>query len=289
MVVHDHFLTPTARYADIVLPATTFWERNDVHTPWAGAGHYAIFMKQAIAPMDECRNDLDICADLAAPARASRATTTRPRRQWLRELTRDAIDDFDTFRERGLARLPAPEDAVAFAREIRDPERHPFTTPSGKIEIYSMALAANPDPYGLGAIPPIPTWIPDPERRAASRCGWSRPKSRARTHSIHDNQPILSRADRDDVWINTADAAARGIADGQTVRVFNERGATVLPARVTDRIAPGVVSIKEGAWFTPDAAGPGHARLRQRPHRRPRLAGRRRRRSTACFVEIAPA
>ena len=51
------------------------------------------------------------------------------------------------------------------------------------------------------------------------------------------------------------DAAARGIADGQTVRVFNDRGATVLPARVTDRIAPGVVSIKEGAWFTPDADG----------------------------------
>ena len=51
MVVHDHFVTPTARYADILLPATTFWERNDVHTPWAGAGHYAIYMKQAIRPM----------------------------------------------------------------------------------------------------------------------------------------------------------------------------------------------------------------------------------------------
>ncbi len=65
MVVHDHFMTPTARYADVVLPATTFWERNDVHTPWAGAGHYAIFMKKAIEPIGECRNDLDICADLA--------------------------------------------------------------------------------------------------------------------------------------------------------------------------------------------------------------------------------
>src|SRR5262249_25982241 len=65
MVVHDNFLTPTARYADIVLPATTFWERNDVHTPWAGAGHYAIFMKQAIAPVGECRNDFDILAELA--------------------------------------------------------------------------------------------------------------------------------------------------------------------------------------------------------------------------------
>ena len=184
----------------------------------------------------------------------SRATTTRPKSEWLRELTKDTIDDFDTFRSRGLARLPAPDDAVAFARQIRDPESHPFTTPSGKIEIYSMAIAANPDPVRARGDPTDSDVDSRPERDGI-RCGWSRPKSRARTHSIHDNQPILSRADRDDVWINTADAAARGIVDGQSVRVFNERGATVLPARVTDRIAPGCVSIKEGAWFTPDAHG----------------------------------
>jgi anaerobic dimethyl sulfoxide reductase subunit A len=81
------------------------------------------------------------------------------------------------------------------------------------------------------------------------------PKSRARTHSTHGNQPGLARVDPDDVWINTLDAAARGIANGREVRIFNEHGAMVLPAFVTDRIAPGVVSIKEGAWFTPDAAG----------------------------------
>jgi anaerobic dimethyl sulfoxide reductase subunit A len=253
MVVHDHFVTPTARYADILLPATTFWERNDVHTPWAGAGHYAIFMQQALAPMYECRNDLDICADLARRL-GLHGYSDRTEEQWLRELTKDTIDDFEAFRAQGLARLPAPDDAVAFAREIRDPERHRFSTPSGKIEIYSMTLAANPDPYGLGAIPAIPTWIPDPEEgRYPLRL--VTPKSRARTHSIHDNQPVLARADRDDVWIHPTDAAARGIADGRPVRVFNDRGATVLPARVTDRIAPGAVSIKEGAWFTPDAGG----------------------------------
>src|SRR5262245_7187928 len=81
------------------------------------------------------------------------------------------------------------------------------------------------------------------------------PKSRARTHSIHDNQPKLARLDRDDVWLNPEDARARGIADGERVRVYNNRGSTVLPARVTPRIARGTVSIKEGAWFTPDAAG----------------------------------
>src|SRR4029453_14859184 len=57
IVAQDNFLTPTARMADIVLPATTFWERNDVHPPWAGPGHYAIYMKQAIKPMYECRDD----------------------------------------------------------------------------------------------------------------------------------------------------------------------------------------------------------------------------------------
>jgi anaerobic dimethyl sulfoxide reductase subunit A len=253
MVVHDHFITPTARYADIVLPATMFWERNDVHVPWAGAGHYVIYMKQALPPAGECRNDLDICAALAERLGMA-GYSGKSEEEWLRELTRETIDDFETFRERGLARLPRPDDAVAFAREIRDPERHRFTTPSGKIEIYSQALASTPDPYGLGPIPPIPTWVPE-RVDARHPLRLITPKSRARTHSIHDNQPVLSRADRDDVWLNPADAAARGIADGQRVRVFNDRGATELPARVTARIAPGAVSIKEGAWFALDAGG----------------------------------
>ena len=81
------------------------------------------------------------------------------------------------------------------------------------------------------------------------------PKSRARTHSIHGNQPRLARVDPDTIWIHPADAATRGITHGQCVRVFNALGATRLHAEVTARIAPGVVAIKEGAWFTPDADG----------------------------------
>src|SRR6476619_891977 len=254
MVVHDQFMTPTARYADILLPATTFWERNDVHTPWAGAGHYAIYMKQAIEPMGECRNDMDILADLARRV-GIEDYNDKSETDWLRELTKDAVDDVDAFAENGVARFPAPEDAVAFAREIRDPARHKFTTPSGKIEIYSMAMAANPDPYGLGPMPPIPTWVPPFREGTTYPLKLLTPKSRARTHSIHDNQPVLMRVDRDDVWLHPADAAARGIADGDRVRVFNARGTVVLPARVTERIAQGAVSIKEGAWFTPDGDG----------------------------------
>ncbi|MCI0548480.1 MAG: molybdopterin-dependent oxidoreductase [Candidatus Rokubacteria bacterium] len=255
MVVHDHFITPTARHADIVLPATTFWERNDIHVPWSGAGHYAIFMKQAIAPMGECRSDLDICAGLAVRL-GIEGYSDRDELAWLRDFCADTeIDDFERFREQGLARLPAPEEAVAFAREVRDPGTHPFSTPSGKIELYSTTLARTPDLYGLGAMPAIPTWIPPHAADPRFPLELVTPKSRARTHSIHDNQEILSRADRQDVWLHPADASARGIADGQRVRVWNDRGETILPARVTDRIARGVVSIKEGAWHTPDPAG----------------------------------
>ncbi|MEA2851798.1 MAG: anaerobic dimethyl sulfoxide reductase subunit, partial [Rhodospirillaceae bacterium] len=254
IVVQDHFMTPTARHADIVLPATTFWERNDVHTPWAGAGHYAIFMKQAIQPMYECRNDMDIFADLAARVGIN-DYAEKTEMEWLRELTQESVDDFDSFADKGVARFAPPKDAVAFAAQIRDPETHKFTTPSGKIEIYSMALAANPDPYGLGHIPPIPTWIEPVKPEARFPLMLCSPKSRARTHSIHDNQPLLARIDPDDVWMNTADAAQRGISNGERVRVFNDRGSTVLPVKVTSRIAPGVVSIKEGAWVTPGSDG----------------------------------
>src|SRR5207244_826891 len=112
-----------------------------------------------------------------------------------------------------------------------------------------------PDPYGLGHIPPIPTWVPpvDPDSPyPLLLCG---AKSRARTHSIHGNQPRLARVDRDDVWMNPADAAQRGIADGDLVRIFNGRGETRLKVRVTDRVLAGVGAVKEGGWRLPVAEG----------------------------------
>ncbi len=259
-----------------------------MHTPWSGAGHYIIFMQQAIPPMYECRNDVDICADLAK--RLGLEGYKRPSDlDWLREVCEGTdIDDFDTFREKGLARLPAPEEPVAFAREVRDPARHPFSTPSGKIEIYSTSIAANPDPHGLGRIPALPTWIPPHAGDPSHPLELISPKSRARTHSTHDNQQILARADKQDVWIHPHDATARGIVDGQAVRVFNQRGATVLPAHVTDRIARGVVSIKEGAWFTPDASGNdtrGCANVLTEDRATPAGAPT----YNTCLVEIAPA
>ncbi len=256
IVGQDHFLTPTTRYADIVLPATTFWERNDVHVPWAGAGHYAIYMDKAIEPMGECRNDIDIFADLAARV-GIEGYNDKSEEEWLRELTADTVDDFDAFREQGVARFPAPapEDAVAFAKEIREPDLHRFSTPSGKIEVYSTTLAENPNPYGLGVISPTPTWVPHLHGADDYPLQMCSAKSRARTHSIHGNQEKLRKVDPDNIWMHPDDADARGIHDGQMVKVFSPTGATILPAKVTADIAPGVTSMREGAWFTPNDEG----------------------------------
>ncbi|MDA0663337.1 MAG: molybdopterin-dependent oxidoreductase [Proteobacteria bacterium] len=254
IVGQDNFLTPTTRHADIVLPATTFWERNDIQTPWAGAGHYAIFMRQAIQPMYECRNDIDILAELAGRV-GIEGFTEKTEMDWLRDFTKDAVDDFDSFVEEGVARFPAPEDAVAFAKQIRDPEHHKFATPSGRIEIYSTGLGENPDPFGLGPISAIPTWVPHIDTSAEYPLSLLSAKSRARTHSIHGNQEKLNRVDPDDIWMHPVDADARGIRDGQPVKVMSGYGASILPVRVTEDIALGCVSMKEGRWYTPDADG----------------------------------
>jgi anaerobic dimethyl sulfoxide reductase subunit A len=249
MVVHDHFMTPTARYADIVLPATTFWERNDVHTPWAGAGHYVIFMQKAIEPMAECRNDLDICTELARRLGVS-GYNDKTEEAWLRELTHGVIDDFETFpghragpaagsrRRRGVrpgdpgSRAAPVHDAVRQDRDLLDVAgRHPE----------SLRPRRDPRPSRPGSPTPPPRRI---------RCAWSR-RSRARGRTRSTPTSRFSAGRTGTTCGSPRRRAARGIADGQRVRVFNDRGATRLPVRVTDRIAPGVVSIKEGAWFTP--------------------------------------
>src|SRR5262249_58161894 len=111
--------------------------------------------------------------------------------------------------------------------------------------ICGVAWPASLVPSGLAYPPPIPTWIPPFEPDPRYPLQLCTPKSRARTHSIHSNQEMLARADRDDVWMHPADAAARGLTDGQRVRVFNGRGATIVPVPVTDRIPPPVVSIEQ--------------------------------------------
>ncbi len=257
IVVHEQFLTPTARYADIVLPVTTHLEREDIATIWH-MGHSAIYMNQVIEPMYECRSDLEIFTELARRLGVAEFNG-RSDREWLRAFAAEGgIPDFDRFREQGVYHFPQSQPHIAFREQISDPERHPFPTPSGKIEIYSERLAKLRRPE----VPPVPQYIAPWEGRGQSKeypLQLVSPHGKTTALSTYANIPWVQEVEPHRLWINPLDAVARGIAEGDMVRVYNGRGATLVPAWLTQRIMPGVVSLNHGHWFDPGDDGTDQA------------------------------
>ncbi len=263
IVVVDHFLTPSARFADVVLPATMWLEKNDVCTIW-GHGDSLIFMNQAIAPLGECRSDYDICAGIASRLGVGEAFTEgKSELQWLEQMVAPAaaadpsFPGFGEFRRRGVHVFRYARPHVAFEAFREDPDAHPLGTPSGKVEIYSARLAA----MNLAGVPPIPTFIPeweggpwDPLFERYPLQAFGRHYQR-RTHSIYDNVDWLEESQPQRMFINPIDAAARGLEDGDEARVFNARGELRIRVRITRRIMPGVVDIPQGAWWSPGPDG----------------------------------
>jgi anaerobic dimethyl sulfoxide reductase subunit A len=140
--------------------------------------------------------------------------------------------------------------------QIEDPEHHPFLTPSGKIEIYCQRLADMNHPE----IPPIPKYIVHWEGRQdplAQKYPLQMITShfRRRTHTQFESLPWLQELQPQAVSMNPVDAKIRGIQDGDLVRLFNDRGEVIIPAKVTERIMPGVVDLPQGAWYRPDRDG----------------------------------
>jgi anaerobic dimethyl sulfoxide reductase subunit A len=268
LVVQDNFLTPSARFADIVLPACTQFETWGAETGWK-YGDEVILQPKLVEPPGECRSDYRICADLAARLGFGEAYTQgRDEKAWV-DWCLDAwraerfpdLPTLEQFIEKNLGAWtqPVEKPAIAFEDFRRDPQRHPLPTPSGKIEIFSQALHDLDKP---DEIPAIPKYIQEWESPfSADPAGAPYPlqaighHTLARVHSTHDNNDWLGEAFPQRVFINPLDAAARGIRDGGMVRVFNARGALVLPCRLTGRILPGVVDIPQGAWWRPDEDG----------------------------------
>jgi anaerobic dimethyl sulfoxide reductase subunit A len=155
IVVHDLFLTPTARFADLVLPISHYLEQEDIGQPWLGAP-YCIYRNKVIEPLPETRTDLAIFTELARRL-GVKNYNDRSDQEWLKAFLEATPDfpDHEQFRQKGVHHIELDEPWVAFKNQIEDPESHPFATPSGKIEIYSHKIAQMNHPR----IPVIPQYI----------------------------------------------------------------------------------------------------------------------------------
>jgi anaerobic dimethyl sulfoxide reductase subunit A len=281
IAVQDNFITPTAKFADIILPACTQFETWGVEDGWK-YGDEVILQPKLVEPLGESKSDYQICSELAERLGIKEAFTEgRDEKGWakycLDEFRRIRFPELPTFEEfieqnLGAWTRPATQPAIAFEDFRRDPEKYPLATPSGKIEIFSKQLFDLNNPEEIPALPKyIQEWespfshasaaVPGGEDAALSKAGKGYPLQAIghhtlhRVHSTHDNNDWLEEAFPQRVFINPIDASARGIKDGDEVKVYNSRGALILPCRVTPRIMPGVVDTPQGAWYEPDENG----------------------------------
>lgn len=263
IVTSDIFMTPSARFSDLVLPATSVFEGENIVNPWRG-NNYLLKNNRVIRPLFEARFEWEWIKELAERlGYYEEFIDGKPEiSQWLEENyntlreKEPGLPDYQTFSELGGWQYRDQVRFIAFEQEIRDPENHPFNTPSGKIEIFSKRLYD----FHQEDIPAIPSYLPCPEGPEdplreiypLQLIGWH---TRRRCHSIHDNNEWQDEIEKPGLWINPKDAQAREIRDGDMVRIWNDRGAVEIPAIVTVRIRPGVVAMSQGGWYTPDQKG----------------------------------
>ena len=267
IVVHEPWWTPTARFADIVLPAASDLERDDI----GQVGNMILASHAAVAPQFKSRLDYDIFTELSDRLGfKQKFTEGRDVLAWARFFYEAArkqskavqMPDFDAFwNGEGIIEFPYGKgDFVELAKYRADPLLNPLGTPSGKIEITSPSIAK------LGYTtdcPAHPTWL-EPVEWHGSAIAAKYPLQLLsahpafRLHSQMDNTIAgtwYKVGGREPAYLNPADAKARGIVNGDVVRLFNARGQTLAGAVVTEDIAAGAVCVHEGAWYDPATPG----------------------------------
>ncbi len=266
VIVNEQVWTATARHADIVFPITTSLERNDV--AFNTFDHYVSPMPRAVSPYANSRSDYDAFALLAGRLGfADQFTEGRDEMQWVRHIYDNSrhraatygveLPEFETFWAGEHFSIAAQLDELPLMFEAfrDDPHAHPLGTPSGLIEIYSATIAA----FGYDDCPGHPVWLDKQEWLGAPRTA---------DYPLHliSNQPAprlhsqldfaaLSRetkiAGREPVTLHPTDASARGIEANMIVRIFNDRGACLAGAVLSEDISRGVIQIATGAWYDP--------------------------------------
>lgn len=255
VVVHEQFPTDTAEYADILLPATTQLEQADIHKAY---GHlYMSWNEPAIAPLGESVSNTELFRRLAAHMELSepclRDSDDDMARQLL-ESDHPALQGItlEALKAHGWLRLNVPEEFAPFAAGN-------FPTPSGKCELRSERMAADGYDAVPAFTPPAESRYNAPELAAKYPLALLTPPAHHFLNTTFVN--VLNRyEDGPKLEINPVDAVARGITNGDMVRVFNDRGAFQVPASVTDRAKPGVVVAPSIWWrkLTPDDKGVNH-------------------------------
>ncbi|OAQ14784.1 trimethylamine N-oxide reductase I catalytic subunit [Bibersteinia trehalosi Y31] len=269
IIVNEINWTPTARMADIVLPVTTSYERNDLTMIGDYATKHIVPMKQVVEPQFEAKSDYWIFQQLAKRAGVeSEFTENKNEMQWLAQFYETARQNaekagismpaFEQFwADNKLVSFENQAETQTFQRfrQFRsDPMKNPLKTPSGKIEIFSETVAAMNYDDCLGH----PTWFEPEEYKGNTNADY--PLALVTPHlpyRLHSQLAATSLRhqyavnDREPVLIHPEDAAQRGIKSGDIVRLFNPRGQILCGAVVSDNIIKGTVAVHEGAWFDP--------------------------------------
>lgn len=266
IVVHEPYWTPMARHADIVVPSTTSFERNDLAC--TRNDPLLVAMHAAVPRYADARDDYDTFAALAHRLGfGERFTEGRTAQQWIEHLYEQwrgfVLTDpahveapaFDEFWRRGFVRMRT-EDGLSLFSDFRDdPERNPLTTPSGRIEIFSADI----DGFGYDDCAGHPRWFEPDEWLGGPRAQRfplhliaNQPRTRLHGQLDHGGTSRASKIrGREPIRLHPADAADRGLAAGEVVRVFNDRGACLAGVVLDDGVRRGVVQLSTGAWYDP--------------------------------------
>ena len=270
VVVHESWWNPIARFADIVFPAATALERNDVAAGWADSWISA--MHQSVVPPPEVCTDYEtLCALAERLGFLDDFSEGRSDDEWVRHFYESTREDlakqgvelpgYEQFWAAGRIEMPTPprRRTLDFAALRADPAAAPLPTPSGRIELVSATIAG----FGYDDCPGHPVWMEPAEWLGSELAGRfplhlisNQPSTRL--HSQYDNGGYSQDSKvqgREPIRLHPGDASARGIGEGDVVRVFNDRGACLAGAVLDPNLRPSVVQLSTGAWWDPVSPG----------------------------------